>query len=344
MDLEALLLAREEDGPSGEDLEYDQDFTEMELAALPGEEKQAGDEFIPAEDPDYKEVSAKALAVLARSHDLRAGVFLANSELRIRGLEGFADATGYLRGVLETYWDTCHPELDADDDNDPTMRVNSILALADSNTVVRSLKMAALTESRTFGRLSLRDISVAMGEITPPADMENVLDMPTVAAAFQDTDSDLLVTRHAAAVLCQENMQAINDVFDAQTPGMGPDLDPVIRVLKQITNQLAEVSGGVVEAEGTDDTGGDMADAGSATGNVGGGGAMGAINSANDVQNALDRIIAYYERSEPSSPVPILLVRAKRLVGADFLSIVKDMAPHGVENVNLIGGIEEDGY
>jgi type VI secretion system protein ImpA len=60
------------------------------------------------------------------------------------------------------------------------------------------------------------------------------------------------------------------------------------------------------------------------------------------VRNALDKIIAYYSQNEPSSPVPILLVRAKKLVGADFVSIMKDMAPNGLENVRLVGGIESD--
>jgi type VI secretion system protein ImpA len=60
------------------------------------------------------------------------------------------------------------------------------------------------------------------------------------------------------------------------------------------------------------------------------------------VINALDRIVDYYARHEPSSPIPILLTRAKRLVNADFLTIVRDMAPSGVENVNLIGGLSDD--
>jgi type VI secretion system protein ImpA len=36
-----------------------------------------------------------------------------------------------------------------------------------------------------------------------------------------------------------------------------------------------------------------------------------------------------------------VLERAKRMVGADFMSIVKDMAPKGLENVMLIGGIDD---
>ena len=346
MDLEALLLARGEDEPSGEDLEYDQDFTEMELAAMPGEEKQAGDDIIPAEDPDYKEVTEKALAVIERSHDLRAGVFLANSELRLRGLNGFADAVEYVAGCLEQHWDTCHPQLDEDDDNDPTFRVNSVLALTDTDTVVRSLRLAPLTDSRTFGRLCLRDISVAEGEITPPSDMDNVPDMASVSAAFQDTDADGLTENHEAATRAFEALNRINAVFDEQIPGQGPDLSAVTKLTQQMVNRLAEYVGGdAVAADDADGADAGGADVSAAQAMPMGGGGGGAINSPVDVQNAIDRIIAYYQRSEPSSPVPILLERAKRLVGADFLSIMKDMAPLGVENVNLVGGIEEeDGY
>ncbi|MDZ4136484.1 MAG: type VI secretion system protein TssA, partial [Paracoccaceae bacterium] len=72
------------------------------------------------------------------------------------------------------------------------------------------------------------------------------------------------------------------------------------------------------------------------------GGGSGAINTQNDVRNAIDRIISYYARQEPSSPLPILLERAKRLVGADFMTIIRDMAPDGRDNVKLIGGLGDD--
>jgi len=59
------------------------------------------------------------------------------------------------------------------------------------------------------------------------------------------------------------------------------------------------------------------------------------------VRKALDRIIEYYAKHEPSSPLPILLHRARRLVGADFMTIIQDIAPGGLDNVRLIGGIED---
>lgn len=342
MDIDALLQSHGEDAPSGEDLEYDPIFTEMEIAGQPGEEKQAGDEILAAEDPDYKEVAAKAEDIMGRSHDLRAAIFMAEAQLRLNGLPGFAKCTSYINGCLETYWDTCHPQLDEEDDNDPTMRVNAVLTLTDPGRILRGVRRAPLTKSKMFGAISLRDISVADGETTPPSDMDSVPDQAQVAAAFQDTDPDELTAIAEAAAQALADVQAISAKFDTETPGQGPDLDPLIKLLKQANTRLSgargvEVAEGEAESEGGEDAGAPAPAA------AGGGASMsGGVNSRTDVQNALDRIIAYYERHEPSSPLPLLLLRAKKLVDADFLTIVKDMAPGGVENVNLIGGIEEE--
>lgn len=341
MDIEMLLQSRGEDEPSGEDLEYDPEFTELEIVAQPGEERQVGDEILAAEDPDYKDVSVKALNILERSHDLRAGVFLAEAQLRLNGYVGFAKATSYIAGCLEQYWDTCHPQLDADDDDDPTMRINAVLALTDDNRILRGVRRAPLTKSRTFGALSLRDIAVAEGEITPTSDMDVVPDAGQVSAAFQDTNEDELREIAAAAAQALADITAIDAVFAEKTPGSGPDLDPLLKFLKQANNKLSAALGGEVEvAEETEADSNQGAGARVGGGPVAGGG--GGINSPTDVQNALDRIIGYYERCEPSSPLPLLLLRAKKLVNADFLTIVRNMAPSGIENVNLIGGLEDD--
>ncbi|WP_375175981.1 type VI secretion system protein TssA [Pseudooceanicola sp.] len=340
MDLEELLKSHGEDAPSGEDLEYDPVFMELEIAAQPGEEKQAGEEILAAEEPDYKDVSRLALEVLERSHDLRAAIYLGEAQLRLNGLPGFADATTLIRRFLEDYWDSCHPQLDAEDDNDPTMRVNAVLTLTDGDRIIRGVRRAPLTQSRMFGNLSLRHIAVAEGEITAPADMTDVPDASAVSAAFQDTDEDALRTIAQAASRALTDVQAISAKFDAETPGQGPDLDPLIKMLKQAEARLSGALGDPVEAAEDGDAVDEQTDGGAPAPRPAGGG--GAINSPNDVINMLDRIIGYYEREEPSSPLPILLLRAKKLVNADFLTIVKNLAPNGLENVHLVGGIEEE--
>lgn len=337
MDLSPYSGARSGDSPSGENLEYDPAFIDLEIAAQPGEERQAGDAIIAAEEPDYPAVIEKALAVLDRSHDLRASGHLALALLRTEGLPGFSDALGYTRTCVTEFWDTCHPQLDAEDDNDPTMRVNAVRMLADPGSMLRALRSAPLTMSRAFGRFSLRDIAIATGEIAPAADAE-VPDMGTIAAAFEDTDPTTRAALSAAAKAALEHAQAIEAKFDEMVPGQGPDLDGLTRLLRQISARLSDGSEADLSAEAPADTAPRQAEAtGGARASRG---APGEISSQADVQAALDRIMAYYARNEPSSPVPLLLARAKRLVGADFMTIMEDMAPSGLDTVQIIGGLE----
>src|SRR5882757_2776454 len=71
------------------------------------------------------------------------------------------------------------------------------------------------------------------------------------------------------------------------------------------------------------------------------GGAGGDINSREDVILQLDRLCEYYRRHEPSSPVPMLLRRAKRLVSKEFMDIIRDLTPGGVAEAELLGGVEK---
>ena len=82
IDLDSLLCTIDEHAPSGEDLEYDPEFNALEIANKPGEERVIGDNVIPAEDPDYENVAQLSMSLLARSHDLRIAVILANAVLR----------------------------------------------------------------------------------------------------------------------------------------------------------------------------------------------------------------------------------------------------------------------
>ncbi|MCB1888753.1 MAG: type VI secretion system protein TssA [Rhodocyclaceae bacterium] len=349
MDPVVLLEPRSEDSPSGENLEYDPLFTEMEDAAKPPEDSQFDGEEDGGKEPDYREVAEKALAIMEQSHDLRAAIYLADAQLHTAGLKGFADATQVIRGYLEDFWATCYPDLDEDDDNDPTMRINAIQGLcgqpngiAGPSAVYRSLRRVALTGSKNFGPFSIRDIEIAEGQTAVPEGMENPPDSASVSAAFRDTDPDKLQETLDHAKRATDNVKAISAVFDEQTPGRAPDLDPTIKLLGQIAKLLGRYAGSGSAAPAAEAEEEEAAPAPRSSGPAPSGGAVGAIRSPADVSNAIDRIIEYYNRYEPSSPLPLLLMRAKRLVSADFLTIVKDMAPGGIDNVNLIGGLEED--
>jgi type VI secretion system protein ImpA len=337
--LDDLLKTHGDDAPSGPNLEYEPVFAEMEIAAQPGEERQMGDAVIEAEDPDYRTVAAKAREVLGLSHDLRAAVYLAQAELSTTGLGGFADVLGYIRYCLEEHWETCHPQLDAEDDDDPTMRVNAVLGLAGADTVIRALRRAPLTRSPAFGRFTLRDIEVAEGEIEP-REGEASPDAASISAAVQDTPEEMRAALADAAHRALDHAKAIDTVFQNRLPGEGPELAPLLRTLGKIVGHVGAASASDEPGAEADD-GDAVAVAAAGVPQKGRGGVPGRLESQSDVLAALDAITDYYARREPSSPVPLLMQRARRLVGADFLTIIDDMAPAGRDNVTLVGGITE---
>jgi len=63
-----------------------------------------------------------------------------------------------------------------------------------------------------------------------------------------------------------------------------------------------------------------------------------AINGRKDVIRAIDRICEYYATHEPSSPVPLLLRRAQRLVAKSFYEILEDMIPDSIAQAKIISG------
>lgn len=342
MSLAFLLNPRSDEDPSGSDLEYDSAFTALERASQTVPERQVGGEIVPAEEPDFALVAIKANEILERSHDLRAAVWLTQAKLRLEGFEGFVAGLELISGMLSQWWDSCHPQLDAEDGNDPTARVNAVRGLTDPDTTLRGVLLTPLSQSTTFGRITLRDVLIASGEMTAVNGVESTADAAAIAAALRDTDTAILTARHAALQDSRRYISEINRIFDKETPGFGPDFAQLDRYLRRALSRLSEVVGDG-EAEDTAGAEAGEAVAGTETGAAPRAqSAPGTISSIADVRMAMDRIIAYYNEKEPSSPMPILLNRARRLIGADFMTIMRDIAPGGIDHVRVLGGISED--
>ena len=69
--------------------------------------------------------------------------------------------------------------------------------------------------------------------------------------------------------------------------------------------------------------------------------AVGAIKSRQDAIRALDAVAEFFRRNEPSSPIPLFLERAKRLVSKDFLEVLADIAPDAVPQARSAGGLAQ---
>jgi len=337
IDLEKLLEPISEGAPSGVNLEYDAGFLALERIAVGRPEQQMGGSVRAAEPPDHVAVVREATALLGRSKDLRIAVLLTRALGQLHGFQGLNDGLALVQGLLDRYSATLFPELDPSEGNDPTMRITAVAGLAASDflAVIRSRPILV---SRTFGPINLRDIAVAASNSAAPAEGAKP-DLASIDAAFLDTD---LAEHQAAASVLQAavaHLAAIEALFQSEHEGQGPELAPLTDVLRQA--QYAVVSRlerrmPAAQPEGAAAVGG-AAGGGSGAGNPSAG-FNGDIRTRADVLRALDKICEYYAEFEPSSPIPLLLLRGRRLVSMGFLDIIRDMAPDGVSQVESIAG------
>src|SRR5262249_47365483 len=149
VDVEGLLREASGGKPCGEDLEYSPEFIELVRLTEGKPEQQMGNAVVPAEEPDWRAVKAKTPGLLAQSKDIRLAVYLARALLRTDGFAGLSDGLTVIHGLLDRWWDTLHPQLDPDDGNDPTMRVNVLVALCDADAMLRGVRETPLVSSRT---------------------------------------------------------------------------------------------------------------------------------------------------------------------------------------------------
>lgn len=340
-DIDGFLQALSPAEPCGENLEYDAAFMALEEEAKGTPEKQVGEEIVPAQPPSWKSLNKQIVELMGRTRDLRLLVEFARIRLNLEGLGGFKSAIALLRNSLETYWETIHPQLDPDDDNDPTTRVNILMMLCDVDKFTRSLQHMVLVDSRAVGRFSLRDVQLAMGKIQPLAG-ETPPSMGIVQGAFADVPVDeVLAVKSDLQASLDDVISMENYVTQQVGIGNAPNLAPLREVLKEalhvVGEQLDMLGGGVVSEVG-DGGGQGVQPVASVAVGLAEVDRVGGISTRADVVKTLGLIEQYYVKNEPSSPVPLLLRRAKRLVNMDFLEIIQDLAPGGMSEVELIRG------
>ncbi|AEV65771.1 type VI secretion system protein TssA [Pseudomonas sp. Lb2C1-1] len=345
MDVPLLLAAVSATSPCGEDLEYDADFLRLERDSRGQPERSMGDSILPAEPPEWRSIQQQSLDLLQRSKDLRITHFLLQSSLALEGLPGMARVLTLISELLKQYWAELHPRLDADDDNDPTVRINALAGLT-SDITIRLLRESILARSRTFGAVSLRAAANASGLQSFP---DENLGAEQLAGALLDSDPEQLEITRAALLEARSAAEAIEQqVSDQVGSAQGVDLGPLKQPLKmalQILGQFAPQSGDSALSDPVSDDSAaptEYASAPSTPRNTSTSTVSGEINNRDDVLRSLDRILAYYTRHEPSSPLPVLLNRAKNLVHADFAAIVRNLIPDGMSQFENLRGPDSE--
>lgn len=339
IDIDDFLKDIDPDNVCGDDLQYDPLFIELEREIKGKPEQQMGDTVVDAEPPNWRDIKKHSEALLSRTLDLRVLICYLRSLLALEGFSGLQDGLTLIRTAVEKRWDSIYPQLDPEDDNDPTERINVLMSLCDNETLLKLLQKTPLVESKSLGRFNFRDISIASGKSTATSN-EKEVSQATLDGAIQDSELDHLQQTFQAITT---SLDDVNQLESLVTDYVGVSDAPSFIELRTLLKDSKAFLSAALETRGVSDESvveenvseGDTAVASTKS-------IAGVINNNQDVTKTLNLVCDYYKKHEPSSPVPMLIERAIRLVGKSFMDALKDIAPAGIDEAKIISGRHDD--
>ena len=323
------------DQPCGTDPEYDDEYREMEKAAV----GKAGTQFAEDSDavpPDFRSVANLAETMFERARDVRVAIYWARARLRIDGFATLPASLRLVHGLLDRYWGEVHPVPDGDD---AYARINALNDMSSAAGLLGDLREAMIVNDRAIGELRGRDVEVALGNLEPrpsdPAYSRSQVEQ-MLAAAMASSPELALVPRVA--------LDYLNRLQDLMRERVGyasaPEMVPLVATLSSIGEVMPAVDDAANAPAGEGADGAPRAE-GAGRG-AGRSGLPGVIDTRADALKAIDMVCDYLERTEPTNPAQLLLRRARRLVNKNFLELVRELAPESLGEVARIRGMSAD--
>ncbi|AUH66524.1 type VI secretion system protein TssA [Paracoccus zhejiangensis] len=381
MDLESLLSPLAGEQPSGVELRNDARFHSIERLLEPAARehrvKADGSVNESAAPVDWSSVLSQGEDLAGDGRDLRLLVILVRGLYATEGFTGLSQGIGLLQRSVGDYWDSLHPGLrDRDDPQMAAMaRSNALRQLDNSdNGLLGDIRFGIAFSPRGIGPVSFDDLAgILLSDFEVQSRMAsglNKAEQDAILARHQDRakrarsacramaaeEAEVVGAMVADMGVCLAGIAALCQVFGekggfdgASGLGLKELTDFLTNCRKSLETALAETAAqspaSAAEPVATPERPAAAAAASPAPAPAAANGAAarpGEINSRGDVELALDRIVAFYERTEPSSPIPHVARRLRRMVAMDFLQLMTEIAPSGLKEFRNIAGIEEN--
>jgi len=287
-------------------------------------------------EPKWLEIDKLVRSALQRSKHVSAYVIFILVSMRFSGLQGFADGLELLSRNVCGYWEHLYPR-DAEDPTDLTLRFNALGNLVcppysngDDYCFLVRLKALPICNLPGVGVVTFATLGTQQslaGTLESLAAEEKAAILSEIQAPAQ---------RALAAV------QAMETFLEATAAQHRPAWEPLTTLLQRLhdfTTSLAPPPAVSAPEAPVRPQNAVASQAAVLTQPVHV--EPGVINSPEDVIRTLDKLCAYYEGSEPSSPIPLLLRRCKTLVSKDFLEILQEIQPEALAEIKKLAGIRE---
>ncbi len=330
---------------AGENLEYDARYLELEdLLTAKANVSVVGDEELREQESgtDYRRAEKLCTELWQESRDLRLAAYYTVAATARYGLSGLRDGLGAVKYLVDELWNEFYPQLDPDDDNDPTERVNILSCLApkaDSfddpvnfNQLVLGLK---LFERGVF---SCRDLMMVRGELAG-----GELDVNDFNAEALSQNPDQVRERLDLCGEINDLLSGIEQVMNEKMNGLNfislETLQRKIKLLQDFYREYGSPDEKPAAAAGESVSEPAAVPAAAAPKAV----SLSAISvsSRKEALMLVQKAEDYFLNNDSTSPAPYLLQRAIRMADMNFIDLLAEIDQSALERGKEQFGIRD---
>lgn len=377
VDLALWLNPLNGENPSGEDLRNDPRFHELERLVEPQvnvvhdeRNKPSSQVSIPV---DWTAVLSKAEELRSHGRDLRLLTLVTRALANDQGVAGLTEGLTLIGRTFDEHWETMHPALrpNAPPREAALRRINALLDLQNGQEgLLANLRQMTFFAPRGFGPITGRELELGALDdrvmLQEAAQGLNSIERAALSSAHEQLLAKLRSACAAQADLAGPAMEqlitdtraasvalsGVDTALNKRLETTGPAVPDLKRFLDRMLTTLERGSTARAAPNGTAKP--EFTEATPATASPNGhavepaanhmGSAMALpdrLSSRDDVVRCLDLVVAFYDRTEPSSPIPHLARRVRRMVHMDFVELMEDLAPSGLKEFRLLAGVPD---
>lgn len=367
-DLNPELSLISSESPAGVNLEYDPLYLSLEDEASAHDGGAIEDDSSSAPlSGDFKALQKHCATLWEQTRDFKVAVFYTIALTINQGLSGFNHGLSLLNFLSQELWVEAFPQLDPDDDLDPTERLNILSTLSPQNTVNDPINFLSHLGQLKLGTgipYTVRDLLQAKGTIENKDDIDLALLTAQVQAAGPDVLNTMNTEVQTALSQLEQLEQSVNEHLQDTGYIHFERLHKILSVWLHFCQEISAAMGIAAGAGADNSTEGVALEQGasaptpvptSATSANTGVSASTSVPenrpvSVNDVvitnrKDALaliEKCSAYFKLKEPTSPVPFLLKRAIAMADMDFIQLLGEIDSSARERGKEQFGIKDD--
>ena len=347
IDIKMLLTPISDENPTGEDLSFSTEFSEIKESRRADDDLPQGEWTRENKVAEWASVQQRTVDLLqTRTKDLQLTAWLSEALTHQHGFPGLYAGMTLMREIMMAFWDKLYP---ASDDG-LEIRAGKISWL--NTTLAPVIETIPLT-AQAEGGYSLRNWNEAkevdnIARRDPAAakrlvDEEHKLTSDLINKSVAATSEAFYESLYSDLVACQDAFKLMDNLVDMKFADQAPSLAALKNVIEsclQLVTRIAKEKG-MLGMEKDGDSGTDITlvkQSGVST--------AGRLGSREEALRKLAEVAQYFRANEPHSPIAYLVDRAAKWGHMTFdqwlQEVIKDQtqlgAVHELLGINPPGG------